>query len=65
MLQSKTVIVADCGTYQDSIKAKLKSQHLTPGSGYGPFKDQHLRFANFPAHSKEQFELLVDTLSDI
>ncbi|MCR9249900.1 MAG: aminotransferase class V-fold PLP-dependent enzyme [bacterium] len=33
------------------------------GSGYGPFKESHVRIANFPTHSKEQIEMLVDYLA--
>jgi phosphoserine aminotransferase len=36
---------------------------MQPGDGYGSAKKTQLRFANFPTHSKEQFELLVDTLN--
>ncbi len=60
--QSKTVIVADCGTRTIELATYLQSKGLYPGEGYGEFKKQHLRFANFPAHSKEQFEHLVDAL---
>ena len=35
---------------------------MQPGDGYGASKKSQLRFANFPTHSKEHFELLVDTL---
>jgi len=61
-IQSKTVIVADCGNHTEQLAAFLQSKGLYPGDGYGKFKSQQLRFANFPAHSKEQFELLVDSL---
>jgi phosphoserine aminotransferase len=37
---------------------------MQPGDGYGVNKKTQLRFANFPTHSKEQFELLVDTLTE-
>ena len=60
--QSKTVIVADCGTRTNDLATYLLAKGLFPGEGYGEFKKQHLRFANFPAHSKEQFECLVDAL---
>ena len=33
------------------------------GKGYGAFKNDHLRIANFPAHSKEQVEMLCDLLA--
>lgn len=61
-LQSKTVIVADCGDHTSKVTTLLQSRGLHPGDGYGPFKKSQLRFANFPTHSKEQFELLADTL---
>jgi phosphoserine aminotransferase len=61
--QSKTVIVADCQLHTERLTAFLQVQGLYPGDGYGPAKKTQLRFANFPAHSKEQYELLVDTLT--
>jgi len=63
-IQSKTVIVADCGNHTEGVVKHLQPRGLFPGDGYGPFKKQHLRFANFPAHSKEQFECLVDSLAE-
>jgi phosphoserine aminotransferase len=60
--QSKTVIVADTANLTAEINQHLNTQGLSPGEGYGINKSTQLRFANFPAHSKEQFELLVDTL---
>ncbi|HYG02663.1 MAG TPA: aminotransferase class V-fold PLP-dependent enzyme, partial [Chryseosolibacter sp.] len=61
-LQSKTVIVADCGAYTEKLSRFLSEKGMTPGDGYGSFKKSQLRFANFPAHSKEQYELLADSL---
>lgn len=63
-LQSKTISVADTGKYTTTLSAYLQGKGLFPGDGYGKYKPSHLRFANFPAHSKEQVELLVDTLMD-
>lgn len=60
--RSKTVIVADTGDYTEKIAAFLTSKGLAAGSGYGTAKKTQLRFANFPAHSREQYELLVDSL---
>jgi phosphoserine aminotransferase len=60
--RSKTVIIADFGDNINSIKEKLQGKGLFPGEGYGELKKTQLRFANFPAHSKEQYELLVDVL---
>lgn len=62
--RSKTVIVADCQENTQALKRHLETKGLFPGDGYGPLKKTQLRFANFPAHSKEQFELLVDTLNE-
>jgi phosphoserine aminotransferase len=54
--------VAQCGDHAEKITTKLQAKGMQPGDGYGPAKKSQLRFANFPTHSKEQFELLVDTL---
>jgi phosphoserine aminotransferase len=61
-VQSKTVIVADCQPHTESFTKFLIGKGLHPGDGYGPSKKTQLRFANFPAHSKEQYELLVDSI---
>lgn len=60
--RSKTVIVANCGSYTEKLTAFLNERGLHPGDGYGAGKKTQLRFANFPAHSKEQYELLADSL---
>jgi phosphoserine aminotransferase len=62
--RSKTVVVADCGEYTEKIATFLAARGLHAGDGYGPAKKTQLRFANFPAHSKEQYELLVDRLGE-
>jgi phosphoserine aminotransferase len=64
-LQSKTVIVADCGEHTVRVASHLQTKGLHPGDGYGSLKKSQLRFANFPTHSKEQYELLVDSLAEI
>ena len=61
--RSKTVIVAGCGDRTEELSSYLMDRGFSPGEGYGEFKRQHLRFANFPTHSKEQFESLSDVLS--
>jgi len=60
--QSKTVIVAQTGAHTESLTQFLISKGMQPGDGYGSAKKIQLRFANFPTHSKEQYELLIDTL---
>lgn len=64
-IQSKTVIVAQTGAHTKHVVEQLTKRGLHPGDGYGEKKQEQLRFANFPAHSKEQFELLVDELEKL
>ncbi|PZR38678.1 MAG: phosphoserine aminotransferase [Azospira oryzae] len=60
--RSQTVVVAECGAHTEAVTKALLEKGMQPGDGYGELKKTQLRFANFPTHSKEQFELLVDTL---
>ena len=62
--RSKTVIVANSAIESQKIISKASEKGMVIGSGYGQFKDNHLRIANFPTHSKEQFEMLIDFLAD-
>ncbi|MGK7389440.1 MAG: aminotransferase class V-fold PLP-dependent enzyme [Candidatus Cyclobacteriaceae bacterium M2_1C_046] len=59
--QSKTTIVAE-SVYATEIRKQLAEKGLITGAGYAPFKDKHIRIANFPTHSKEQIEMLADLL---
>lgn len=61
--QSRTVIVADTGDQTERITKFLLERGMQAGDGYGPSKKTQLRFANFPTHAKEHFELLVDSLN--
>ena len=60
--RSKTVCVSEVHGGNKDLIEYLKSEQLIIGSGYGAFKDQHIRIANFPAHSKESIEMLVDEM---
>jgi phosphoserine aminotransferase len=62
--RSKTVLVAESGNHTEKITRHLIAKGMQPGEGYGPARTHQLRFANFPAHSKEQYEMLVDTISE-
>jgi phosphoserine aminotransferase len=62
-IRSQTVIVAETGNNTKDITKALEPKWLFPGDGYGKAKATQLRFANFPAHSKEQYELLCDSLA--
>ena len=60
--RSKTVVVAKCNK-QQKVLEELRKMGIILGTGYGTFKEEHLRIANFPAHSKEQVEMLCDRLA--
>lgn len=60
--QSNTVITVSCPGKMKELVAHLESQGLSPGEGYGAAKSTQLRFANFPAHSRETYDLLADRL---
>lgn len=61
-IRSKTVLVAECGEHTTALAQHLLQRGMLPGDGYGAQKKTQLRFANFPAHSKEQYEMLTDAL---
>ena len=61
--RSKTTIVAQTDSHTQSLTKVLESMGLSPGDGYGLGKQTQLRFANFPAHSKETFEKLADAIT--
>jgi phosphoserine aminotransferase len=60
-IRSKTVIVANIED-PNKIVNYFKSNHFIVGKGYGGFKNNQIRIANFPTHSKETFEKLADLI---
>ena len=62
--QSKTTIVANA---DDPVKiiSYFNEKGLVIGSGYGAHKEDHIRIANFPTHSKETIEMVCDLLPQI
>jgi phosphoserine aminotransferase len=60
--RSSTVIVLKVHGGNSSIYDHLLTQGIIPGTGYGQFKDEHLRLANFPAISDEMFARLLAQL---
>ncbi len=62
-IRSKTVAVAEVNGGSESLRNLLAGKGLVVGSGYGSFKNEHIRIANFPTHSKEQVEMLVDEIA--
>ena len=62
--RSKTSITVDSGELTGKLTNYLVSNGLIPGDGYGSYKKAQLRFGNFPAHSKEVYEKLVDLIQE-
>lgn len=61
-LRSDTVIVIESGNFTQELINHLALKHMIVGTGYGEKKDSQVRIANFPTHSKEQFEMLTDLI---
>lgn len=61
--RSKTVIVANTGAHTRKLAQWLQAKGMQAGDGYGAHKENQLRFANFPTHSKEQYEMLADLIA--
>jgi phosphoserine aminotransferase len=62
--RSQTVVVANTENPNEILK-KLAEKNLIVGSGYGSFKDQQIRIANFPATSIAGTELLLKELKNL
>ncbi|GJM60788.1 aminotransferase class V-fold PLP-dependent enzyme [Persicobacter diffluens] len=63
-LQSDTVAVANVEGGSAPLIEYLKSKQMVIGAGYGKAKASQIRIANFPTHSKEQIEYLVDLIME-
>lgn len=64
-LRSKTVVVANTQGPSEKWIEALSAKGFAVGNGYGPYKGKQVRIASFPTHSKEQIELLVDTMKPL
>ncbi|QCK15863.1 aminotransferase class V-fold PLP-dependent enzyme [Mangrovivirga cuniculi] len=64
-IRSQTVCVFNTNGESERIINELKKKHMVIGSGYGSFKSNHIRIANFPATGKEQIEMLADKINEI
>lgn len=62
--RSKTTIVASTPESQHFINF-FEKKGIVLGKGYGIHKENHIRIANFPTHSKESVEMLCDLLATI
>jgi len=64
-IRSKTVVVGNTIGDSAHLIDNLTKKGFVLGNGYGQYKGKQIRIASFPTHSKEQIELLVDTLNKI
>ena len=65
-VRSKTVIAVKAdGTRLVDMKAKAKLQNIILGNGYGDWKDQSFRIANFPAIDLQEVQQLKNFLSTV
>ncbi|SHJ42311.1 phosphoserine aminotransferase apoenzyme [Reichenbachiella agariperforans] len=63
--RSVTIGVAEVTGGAEKLMSALSDKGMNVGSGYSQFKGKHIRIANFPTHSKEQMEMLVDSINGI
>lgn len=63
--RSKTILAADCGGNYQRMATALQQHAIAVGTGRGEFHERHLLFANFPSHSREQYERVTDILTAI
>lgn len=62
--RSKTVYVAK-SSKTEKILEELSMKGIVIGSGYGKYKSEHIRIANFPTISKERMEMTVDLFESL
>jgi len=60
--RSKTTIVANTKISSPEINKRLEPFNTVIGTGYGSYKEKQVRIANFPAHSVESIETLIENL---
>lgn len=63
--RSPTTIVANTTIPSPEINKRLEPFDMVVGTGYGKYKENQIRIANFPAHSIEQIEKLIARLRKI
>jgi len=58
-MRSETVVVVEVLGGSGSLIRYLASRGFIVGSGYGEYKDKHMRIANFPAHTMAHMKRLA------
>jgi phosphoserine aminotransferase len=61
--RSTTVVVINIRGGNKLLHDQLFAHELLPGQGYGSFKEDHLRIANFPSIDVQAFMTLIEHLS--
>ena len=61
-VRSKTVAVIQIPGGSQGVIQKLKEQGFIVGTGYGDYRDRHIRIANFPMHKVEDVEKLLQVM---
>ena len=63
--RSPTTIVANTSVPASEVNKRLTEFDMAVGSGYGKYKESQIRIANFPAHSPEQVQALVEKMKEL
>ncbi len=58
-VRSTTVIIIRVKGGSAELISHLKKKNIVVGAGYGPYKKEHMRIANFPAHSEPDIKRLL------
>ena len=61
--RSETTIVLECKYGSKSVLDFLRGKGIEVSSGYGKFKDRHLRIGNFAMHTTKEVEELLTSLN--
>lgn len=60
--RSQTVLTIEVRSGSKPIIEKLKKKGIIVGSGYGAFKESHIRIANFPAITRRDVKKLLEVI---
>jgi phosphoserine aminotransferase len=63
-IQSQTVVVYNT-TQAGDIISNFKQSQIILGSGYGSFKHNNIRIANFPSITEQSFDILINKLNQL
>ncbi len=64
-IRSRTAIVIEVKGGSSNLVVQMKKKGIMIGSGYGEYKKEHIRIANFPAHSIKDVKDLIVALVEV